>query len=186
MKPIHAIYVFAVVALVIMIKGCCAFGQTYEDICSMFNNGESIYNSVAYIDKNVDFEKELDNEDYWQTPEETIAKKAGDCEDAVLLFAYLNRSRSLPARYCWGDTLNVNSGEINSHAWVELVSTDKQTYVVEFFNPSVNTSFIRVGDDRWNRVRHVVITHNSFCEMAKGGFVRQSYVFDKLNDCTTR
>lgn len=177
------LYVFAFVAAIVVIKCALVKGEYLEDI---FINGDRIVSSVSYVDEHVDFVGEGTDDDYWQTPQETLKLKTGDCEDVVLLFAYLNRNISLPAYYCWGDTMDTN-GQIMTHAWVELTAKNRDIYVVEFFAPTPELSFVRMLNDKWDRVRHVIISHDAFCEMARDGFRRQSYVFSKLHEtCSTK
>lgn len=52
------------------------------------------FNSVSeilkWMDENLDYRLDGEgNEDYWQTPSETLERGGGDCEDLSLLFMYL-------------------------------------------------------------------------------------------------
>jgi hypothetical protein len=53
---------------------------------------------LKYVQNNISYSFNNDPdiwgvEDYWQTPEETLILKSGDCEDFVILFQYLLESK---------------------------------------------------------------------------------------------
>ena len=68
-----------------------------------------VYSGVGYI-SDMDVYRTFD---VWQTPEETIARRTGDCEDlAILLASMIIEKTGLPAQIVTGD------GKSEAHAWV--------------------------------------------------------------------
>lgn len=145
-----------------------------------FAEGLKVAAICEYINKKVAFVPEGEFEDHWQQPKETLELGTGDCEDAVLLFAYLLRRSCVPATYCWGEC--VDGAQVFAHAWVELESKEHITYIVDFFGNSTPRCVFPQAEDKWLRRRHVMITHGAFCVMAETSFDRQKDVFSKLNE----
>jgi transglutaminase-like putative cysteine protease len=56
--------------------------------------------------------------DYWQTPEETLERQTGDCEDMALLLQKKLKEDDYNADLVFG---YLRVGESNGHAWVESV-----------------------------------------------------------------
>jgi len=59
-----------------------------------------IYKIFRWVKKNITYKKDQDIWDtieYWQTPEETIEKRTGDCEDGAILTYALARTVGIPA-----------------------------------------------------------------------------------------
>ena len=68
------------------------------------------------------------NGDAWQTPEETVARGAGDCEDKALYLHHLLREQGIDSQVVFG-IQNLHRLK-NGHAWVEC-QADGQTYVLD-------------------------------------------------------
>lgn len=68
--------------------------------------------------------------DQWQTPSETHAFAAGDCEDTSLLLADWLIAEGFDARVALGHLLEDDGGEGGGHAWV-AVRLDGETYLLE-------------------------------------------------------
>ena len=66
--------------------------------------------------------------DYWQSPAETIARGAGDCEDQAIYLHYLLGLKGLRSEVVFGieNLKHVESG----HVWVEYPA-DGETYVLD-------------------------------------------------------
>ncbi len=69
-----------------------------------------------------------DGGDAWQTPAETVARGAGDCEDKALYLHHLLRVKGIDSQVVFGVQNVVAS--TNGHAWVEC-EVDGQTYVLD-------------------------------------------------------
>ena len=55
-----------------------------------FDTAEEV---MEYVHANIEYEAELDEEDYWQSPQETLELGTGDCEDfCILMMAILKKS----------------------------------------------------------------------------------------------
>ena len=66
---------------------------------------------------------------YWQTPEETQAKRSGDCEDtAVWLYVQLKKNGYDSARLVIGRYRSVDRG---FHVWVTLTGNDGRTFILD-------------------------------------------------------
>lgn len=157
----------------------------FKEFCDThFTEGSAVAAICEYINGKVAFVPEGESEDHWQHPEETMGLGTGDCEDAVLLFAYLARHSRVPATYCWGEC---NDGvQSFAHVWVELESVEHAVHVVEFFGNNTSGCIFPAATDKWERKRHLIIPHSIFCQMAKTGFKRQAYIFNSLNEVFTK
>ena len=162
-----------------------SFLSEFHGFCDIhFFDGLKIATVCEFISRNVSYKSEGDNKDYWQQPKETLKLGTGDCEDVVLLFAYLMRLSGVPATYCWGECQNDKTQF--AHTWIELRSKDRKAYIVEFFSSDVSRCIIPASEDKWTRKRHVMIEHAAFCVMAETKFVRQKNVFSKLSEVFSR
>lgn len=160
------------------------FLPEFHKFCDIhFDEGLKIASVCEFINNKISYKAEGEK-DYWQSPKETLRLGTGDCEDVVLLFAYLMKRSRIQATYCWGECQNDKTQF--AHTWVELRSRENKTYVVEFFNRNVSYSIFASTEDNWARKRHVVIAHNAFCMMAETKFIRQRNVFNKLGEVFER
>ena len=76
--------------------------------------------------------------DEWQTPQKTLEKKSGDCEDIALLLLYLLQQNGYDAEVVFGLTHGKSK---RFHAWVEL-NFKGDVYVMDptiGFMPKINT-----------------------------------------------
>ncbi|MBT3201578.1 MAG: hypothetical protein HN350_16875 [Phycisphaerales bacterium] len=69
-----------------------------------------------------------ENGDYWQSPQETIQRGAGDCEDQAFYLHYLLLKKGLQSEVVFGieDLKQADSG----HVWVEH-SANGEVYVLD-------------------------------------------------------
>jgi len=69
-----------------------------------------------------------EGEDYWQSPAETIARGAGDCEDQAIYLHHLLSLKGLHSEVIFGieNLKHVESG----HVWVEY-STGRDVYILD-------------------------------------------------------
>lgn len=163
-----------------IVTGDVSVNDIWSDCDIKFQNGGRIATTVDCINTKIVSTSEPQGMDVWQHPKLTLEIRSGDCEDVVLLFAYINRNVSLPAVYCWGDCKNPQ-GDAFAHTWIELTSRSGEIYVLEFFGKTLRDCMVLLRDDKWQRNRRVMLSHDAFCEMAKEGFARQSHVFNKLS-----
>jgi len=73
---------------------------------------------LRWVEKNIVYESDQDNwdlPDYWQTAEETINLKTGDCEDGAILIYVLARLKGIPF-----NRLLIFAGDVNGggHCWL--------------------------------------------------------------------
>lgn len=73
--------------------------------------------------------KELYNNDFWQSPEETKILKTGDCEDKAIYLHNLLKKNQIPSQLCIGFHNLVISGR-TMHAWIE-VEMIHGTYILD-------------------------------------------------------
>jgi transglutaminase-like putative cysteine protease len=66
--------------------------------------------------------------DYWQSPEQTAVRRAGDCEDMAFYLQRLLRADGIPSTVVFG-VRNVATAR-TGHAWVECVMYD-ELYVLD-------------------------------------------------------
>lgn len=52
-------------------------------------NKRLIFLINSWVNNNVEYKREADYKDYWQSPSETIKLMTGDCEDIAILKAYI-------------------------------------------------------------------------------------------------
>ena len=185
-----------IITLIVLVINCQLFASESsstqaDDVPEFFKfcdthfaEGLKVAAICECINRKVAFVPEGEFKDRWQQPKDTLELGSGDCEDVVLLFAYLARHSRIPATYCWGECLN--GAQVLAHAWVELESKEHITYIVEFFGNNTPRCIFPQSEDKWLRRRHVMITHGAFCVMAETGFERQKNVFNKLNETFTK
>ena len=70
-----------------------SFGYEYEADLGLPEKLTSPQEILDWMRKNIRYQTDTTSHqrDYWQTPEETVNRRAGDCEDFSLLFMYLCR-----------------------------------------------------------------------------------------------
>jgi len=73
--------------------------------------------------------------DYWQTPEETIAKGTGDCEDKATLDYKQLKEKGLDVNMVWG---KMKKEDKKDHIWLEY-EIGRDSYIIE---TSVKTKII--------------------------------------------
>ena len=75
------------------------------------------------------YEADAKGQDYWQTPEETQARWAGDCEDKALwLFAHLKKNGHSNVRLVVG---RYRSMDRNYHVWVTMADGQNNVWVLD-------------------------------------------------------
>jgi hypothetical protein len=69
--------------------------------------------------------------DNWQTPEETLDLRSGDCEDKAALFLFLSGDE--------GNLIAVQKPGYNAHMIVEIDSI--------YYDPTINTKYQKIPND---------------------------------------
>lgn len=84
-------FVFALL-LFMMFSSCCvdkelecAFDDIPQEVFELKNEEQIVY----WVYKNIKYIDDKKGRDKWQTPEETLLLKTGDCEDMTILTMYL-------------------------------------------------------------------------------------------------
>jgi len=72
----------------------------------------------------------FNNGDYWQTPLETLKRKAGDCEDLAFLLEYKLKQRDLNVIVKFGKS-HISSKD--NHAWCEATNKNGDRIVMDPF-----------------------------------------------------
>ncbi|MBV22362.1 MAG: hypothetical protein QGH26_00895 [Candidatus Pacebacteria bacterium] len=131
-----------------------------------FEYGESVYEAYKKITFGIDFTLELDKNDIWQTPFETLGSKKGDCEDVAFLFLdYLSMSQD-NAEIVWGFIVKNGDDTARRHVWCELTGRDGEKYAVEGFTRSWRGiipmkkgvwrySVLRMSSNEFNRLSYL-------------------------------
>jgi hypothetical protein len=78
----------AILILLAMFSGC--YYSDDQDIDISFNSFDDM---AAWITENIEYKKDILDE--WQTPEQTYAKRTGDCEDFAFLASYWLREMKI-------------------------------------------------------------------------------------------
>ena len=123
-----------------------------------------IMSILRWVNKNVKYKRDQDVwkvKEKWQTAEETLSKKTGDCEDGAVLILVLARLNDIPYTQ-----VNLTAGNVvgGGHCWVEYrANFDGVTRLIDWcywYNPSPihrrkpasqDTRYL----DRWFRVNDV-------------------------------
>ena len=112
---------------------------------SKFLHGNSIYNAYRQIAFQIRYTEEPPQNDFWQTPLETIHRHAGDCEDAVLLFNNFLPHNINNGRIVWGIIEDLKNNVTFAHVWFELVDRKGELYLVDPFT------------NDWNGITHLML-----------------------------
>ena len=86
-------------------------------------------NDLFILARSMQYVPDLSGHDYWQTPEETQARWAGDCEDkAVWLFAKLKKHGHSNVRLVIGRYRPVDG---NLHVWVTMADDQNNLWILD-------------------------------------------------------
>lgn len=118
-------YYYYILSILLLLCGCKTLPKstdksktyTMKDVIQIYLSVNSSYPYIA------------EDGDYWQTPEETIKKKGGDCEDKAILLQSLFLKKGIKSKIIIGETTKSEKLE-NYHAWNEVLINDK-TYIVD-------------------------------------------------------
>lgn len=134
--------------LLFFVSGCCQLYYSSNPI-PLFNPEKieklrECFNIAARIP----YKYETCGDDYWQTPDETINRNTGDCEDKAIYLQYLLRKEGMESEVCFGKTRISDSWY---HSWVEYRYIDNiddtdNTFVIDPTNMVfVNRKYIKTG-----------------------------------------
>ncbi len=111
----------------------------YKSWCQRnFNNGSALYEAYREIAFNIKYIPEPPKTDLWQTPFETMQTRAGDCEDAILLFHHLLPHYNYNGEIIWGIVEDFNKNIRFAHVWFQLYDKQGNAYIVEPFSGDWN------------------------------------------------
>ncbi|MDY6970152.1 MAG: hypothetical protein SVR08_16070 [Spirochaetota bacterium] len=88
-------YLFVALVFIIfimLIAGCNQMIDVGEMWEYDFENDieiSSVEEACLYVAENIEYVADDEWDDYWQTPQQTVEKKGGDCEDKAILLEYL-------------------------------------------------------------------------------------------------
>ncbi|GAB4309930.1 MAG: hypothetical protein Kow0069_09670 [Promethearchaeota archaeon] len=81
--------------------------------------GAPIYEPAWKCVLSLEYERDPAGGDFWQFPNETLARRGGDCEDLAFLLASLLLAEGLESRVAFGWTFASN-GSGGYHAWTQV------------------------------------------------------------------
>ncbi|MCF6157024.1 MAG: hypothetical protein E3K32_00305 [wastewater metagenome] len=142
--------------------------QAYKEWCiNTFNYGEQIYEAYREIAFTIDYRAEPPRTDYWQTPQETVRRKQGDCEDSIFLFFSQLSEVNIDGDIVWGWVVDKESTMSFAHVWYQVFDKEGKLYIIEGFSKGWNgiipVEIINAVEERvptlllkHNQVNHVV------------------------------
>jgi hypothetical protein len=99
---LQARWAFLLLAI-LAIASCSDAGPSYFDVWKYsFNDGGQAFASLpalcSWIKKDIRYDSDADLwgfSEYWASPEQTLSRKSGDCDDDAILFMYFAHTRNL-------------------------------------------------------------------------------------------
>lgn len=94
-----------------------------DKIPTLKNHDEQAYAVLRHVVRIITYVSDFDNwklTEYWQTPQETIESKKGDCEDGAILIYVLCRLKGIPKEKCFlmaGDVFDPFKKRDAGHCW---------------------------------------------------------------------
>lgn len=114
---------------------------------------------------------EKEGEDYWQTPEETLRLKTGDCEDKALLLRRFLSEKSIETEFAFGSRFPDSK---KWHAWLEYVDSGKDIWILDpdcglaVKRSSLKEgSYVRAEYDTRLRKKHIEYLDREIAELKK-------------------
>ncbi len=142
----------------------------YREWCiNTFNNGEQIYKAYKEIAFDIDYRAEPPKIDYWQTPEETVQSKQGDCEDSVFLFFSQLSEFNIDGDIVWGWVVDKDNSIAFAHVWYQLFDKRGRPYIVEGFSKEWNGIIpAEMMNGKEKRIPTLMLRHNQVNQVADG------------------
>lgn len=134
----------------------------YREWCvKTFDNGEQIYEAYKRIAFDIEYRSEPPKTDYWQTPEETMQSKQGDCEDSVFLLVSRLAKWEIDGEIVWGWVTDRLRPIAFAHVWYQIYDKQGKAYVVEGFSKEWNGIIPKeVVDETEKRIPTLILRHN--------------------------
>ncbi len=134
----------------------------YREWCiNTFDNGEQIYEAYKKIAFDIEYCSEPPKTDYWQTPEETMQSKQGDCEDSVFLLVSRLAKWEIDGEIAWGWVTDKKGAIAFAHVWYQLYDKQGRAYVVEGFSKEWNGIIpTETLDETEKRIPTLILRHN--------------------------
>ena len=102
------------------------------------------------VNRDIKYQSELQGQDYWQTPAETMKKGSGDCEDFALLKMYTLKQSGIPENAMYIEQgINETTGEM--HAILEVIIDNKIYYLDNMQEDITHNSIKPLGAYTINR-----------------------------------
>ncbi len=152
--------------------------NSVDDIVARYKTPEAV---GKWIDDNITYmyDKERWKKDYWQSPEQTLKFRTGDCEDYAILYYVCMKKLNIPATVAIVKYLG-KKNELLVHAFC-LIDYDKETDTCiayfdtqgyEAFNKRINMyeMYELFGGIRWKYIYILKKTNNNTYKYNKGGW----------------
>lgn len=108
-----------------------------------------------YISKNVVYQRQSRNSDFWLFPEETITIKKGDCEDRAFLLASLMLASGISkyvVRVAFGKISDTNDRKKYDHVWVMYKNEKGVWQLIEPMSYRPNSERTELSSDKEDSV----------------------------------
>jgi len=134
----------------------------YREWCvKTFDNGEQIYEAYKKIAFDIEYRSEPPKTDYWQTPEETMQSKQGDCEDSVFFLVSRLAKWEIDGEIVWGWVTDKLRPIAFAHVWYQIYDKQGKAYVVEGFSKEWNGIIpTEIIGEAEKRIPTLILRHN--------------------------
>ena len=142
----------------------------YREWCTnTFDNGMQLYDAYKKIAFDIEYRAEPPKTDYWQTPDETMQRKQGDCEDSVFLLASGLAKWEVDGEIVWGWVTDKLGNITFAHVWYQIYDKQGKAYVVEGFSKDWNGIIpIETLHDTEKRTPTLILRHNLVRQALEG------------------
>jgi hypothetical protein len=104
----------SILTVIILVSGCVT---TTPDNAVKKYAMKDVLRPYIRVKNTIPYKAELGDEDYWQTPKETLALKTGDCEDKAILLQHLFMLEGIKSKIIIGKSTDEAD---TYHAWNEV------------------------------------------------------------------
>ena len=147
----------------------------YREWCAnTFDNGVQLYDAYKKIAFDIEYRAEPPKTDYWQTPEETMQRKQGDCEDAVFLLVSRLAKCEVDGEIVWGWVTDKLGAITFAHVWYQIYDKQGKPYVVEGFSKDWNGIIpTETLHETEKRTPTLILRHNLVRQALEGQVLEQ-------------
>ncbi|MBI5308581.1 MAG: hypothetical protein HZB37_09695 [Planctomycetes bacterium] len=134
----------------------------YREWCvNTFDNGVQIYDAYKKIAFDIEYRSEPPKTDYWQTPDETMQSKQGDCEDSVFFLVSRLAKWEIDGEIVWGWVTDRLRPIAFAHVWYQIYDKQGKAYVVEGFSKEWNGIIpTEIIGETEKRIPTLILRHN--------------------------